>query len=58
MAEPDKPPVTMEELLVSSLAETDATMASLTKNACLSAGQLVKLLEDHTLGTDVTSLLV
>jgi len=37
MAEPDKRPVTLEELLVSSLAQTDALAKSLIEKGLISA---------------------
>jgi hypothetical protein len=51
MAEPDKRPVTMEELLVSSLAQTDA-LAKLLIEKGLITGQAIFFHVGFTVGAD------
>jgi hypothetical protein len=42
MAEPDKRPVTMEELLVSSLAQTDALMKLLIEKGLITREEFIR----------------
>jgi hypothetical protein len=47
MPEPDKRPVTMEELLVSSLAQTDALAKLLIEKGVISEGEFRELMEER-----------
>ena len=47
MAEPDKRPVTLEELLVSSLAQTDALTKLLIEKGLITREQFMKLAEER-----------
>jgi hypothetical protein len=47
MAEPDKRPVTMEELLVSSLAQTDALAKLLIEKGLITREECMKKISGH-----------
>jgi hypothetical protein len=47
MAEPNKRPVTLEELLVSSLAQTDALTKLLIEKGLITREQFMKLAEER-----------
>jgi hypothetical protein len=47
MAEPDKRPVTMEELLVSSLAQTDAVAKLLIEKGLIAREEFVRTISEE-----------
>ena len=47
MAEPDKRPVTMEELLVSSLAQTDALVRLLIEKAVITRQEFMQKISEE-----------
>ena len=47
MAEPDKPPVTMEELLVSSLAQTDALAKLLIEKGLITREEFIRKISEE-----------